>query len=454
MINNFKTIGKILDFSDSDRFYFIQIIQRGKDLPTHKTGESVKRVYSVSSAEDWEKVRPSIIRHCDFYKARAYIHPTTRSKKVIALHMLSALAERIEKGDFFNLNSLFPSCCGRYAKGDTLWIIDLDREGKVNFDGFVNTVKEVISKVKGSEGERVVLEVPTPNGLHLISRPFDIKEFNNVMYELGVDAPDIHKNNPTVLYVPDIWKTEIVSSPVNSPMGILEKWRKQFFADMNTEDIKDGFKVIYNNGVVAKLIFDNNGRSIYILFGGKFVFPEAININLPLVSINFEGEFIYRYNLIMKLFNLPLIKRKPVESSDFISCIRDMVEYYLGSISNEADRNNGEVVWFGRPFKDLYDLPNILLWIQVNDSRDIVVKYIDEKDISEQDISSLDIFIESKGIDSDSLEKYINWIYIKYDRELENEFVNALGKFFDEILTRYIRQPLKIKCHDILEWRQ
>ena len=54
MIDNFEIIGKILDFSDSDRFYFIQIIQRGKDLSTHKTGESVKRIYSVSSAEDWD----------------------------------------------------------------------------------------------------------------------------------------------------------------------------------------------------------------------------------------------------------------------------------------------------------------------------------------------------------------------------------------------------------------
>ena len=374
----------------------------------------------------------------------------------MALHMLSALAERIEKGDFFNLNSLFPSCCGRYAKGDTLWIIDLDREGKENFDSFVNTVREVIPKVRGSEGERVVLEVPTPNGLHLISRPFDIKEFNNIMYELKIDAPDIHKNNPTVLYVPDMGETESKAvSVVNNPLNILEKWRSVFFNDSNiTNKIDNGFKVTYGNGVSVKFVYDSEGRVINILFGGKYIFPESVNISLPLAGISLESEFVYKYNGVMKALQMPLVKKMKSESDDYFSCIKDMAEYYLGSIGNEADTDNGRVVWFGRPFQDLYDLPNIILWIAVNDDKNIVIEYVDEKDVPEQDKDILTSLVRSKGRDIKSIDnEYFNWIYIPYEIGLENSFVDALGKFFDEILTRYIRQPLKIKCHDVLEWK-
>lgn len=47
------------------------------------------------------------------------------------------------------------------------------------------------------EGEKVLMELPTKNGIHLITKPFDKREFNK-KYPLV----DIHKDNPINLYIP------------------------------------------------------------------------------------------------------------------------------------------------------------------------------------------------------------------------------------------------------------
>ena len=41
-----------------------------------------------------------------------------------------------------------------------------------------------------------VAEIETKNGWHLITYPFNLQEFKDVV------PHDIHKNNPTILYIP------------------------------------------------------------------------------------------------------------------------------------------------------------------------------------------------------------------------------------------------------------
>ena len=70
------------------------------------------------------------------------------------------------------------------------------------------------------------MEVPTKNGLHLICTPFDIGEFNDYVKRNWLEIPDVHKNNPTLLYFEGDSTTRPLkmaefSRPVN------DKWLKR-----------------------------------------------------------------------------------------------------------------------------------------------------------------------------------------------------------------------------------
>jgi hypothetical protein len=45
--------------------------------------------------------------------------------------------------------------------------------------------------------DKVVKKIPTPHWMHLITTPFDLQEFKKVYPEI-----DVHKNNPTILFIP------------------------------------------------------------------------------------------------------------------------------------------------------------------------------------------------------------------------------------------------------------
>jgi hypothetical protein len=59
---------------------------------------------------------------------------------------------------------------------------------------FINTLRP--------EGFKTEAVIRTKNGYHLITKPFDVQEFNKYMSLQG-DVPDIQKKNPTLLYYPD-----------------------------------------------------------------------------------------------------------------------------------------------------------------------------------------------------------------------------------------------------------
>ena len=61
---------------------------------------------------------------------------------------------------------------------------------------FVSIVADEINTLQPS-GDKIVATIPTRSGYHLITTPFRLDTFN-------VNHPDIdvHKNNPTILYIP------------------------------------------------------------------------------------------------------------------------------------------------------------------------------------------------------------------------------------------------------------
>ena len=57
MINNFDLISSLLNFDDSDLFYHLQILRRGKDHPNLPSANRVIKTYYIDNNEYFPKLR-------------------------------------------------------------------------------------------------------------------------------------------------------------------------------------------------------------------------------------------------------------------------------------------------------------------------------------------------------------------------------------------------------------
>jgi len=200
MVNNLNKIKPLLTFNSEDTYYFLQILQRSKENPIPaKNSVNVKNYY-IKSVEHLESKMDEIVKLCDFFNARAYLRLTPRSYKVTALHHLRQMAQMIADGNYKSIAKSYLSSSGSTTSGtEKRWIVDIDSiSAKNDPDGYyVQTIKDYINNDCRPYGDKILLTLPTRNGLHLITKPFDCSVFNKAY-------PDIetHKDNPCNLYIP------------------------------------------------------------------------------------------------------------------------------------------------------------------------------------------------------------------------------------------------------------
>jgi hypothetical protein len=196
MINNIDIISPLLQFNSGDDFYHLQILKRKKEHPTLGSNSYVVKTYYVSSLEYLNHRYPEIKALCEFHNARAYINLNVRSYERLAFQMLKKVTDQIMNKDFKSVRKAYESVAGEFGTGkDKRWIIDIDFADHVTYD-YVKTLKAYIES-EFTAGGGILAEVPTKNGFHLITKPFRLDSF--MMRYLDID---VHKNNPTILYIP------------------------------------------------------------------------------------------------------------------------------------------------------------------------------------------------------------------------------------------------------------
>ena len=194
MINNFEQIRKILKFED-DYFYFIQIIQRTKEHPELGSNNKIIRSYMISSEEKFDKNIMEIIHMCGAFNARAYIHLNRRKFSKIALECLRHNAELIANGQYEGIKSSLETVIGRNngeSKENRTFILDCDDMSTPS-----PMMMAMIDHKLLPNGPKCLHIIPTKNGCHLITKPFDTQAFHLEYPEI-----EIHKDNPTILYIP------------------------------------------------------------------------------------------------------------------------------------------------------------------------------------------------------------------------------------------------------------
>ena len=199
MTNNFEQIKSLLKFED-DYFYFIQIIQRKKEVLGVGGNNRIIRSYMVSSMEKLDKNQEEIIQLCEMFNARAYIHLNRRKWSRISLMCLKHTAELIANGQHDGVKSVLETVVGRNScepHGEKTWIVDIDGTDAPSPLMMATIDYKCEPKAKDINEGKCIAIVPTKNGLHLITKPFDRSEFHTKYPEV-----DVHTDNPTILYVP------------------------------------------------------------------------------------------------------------------------------------------------------------------------------------------------------------------------------------------------------------
>lgn len=180
--------------NDNEYFYHLQIIKRKKEHRELGSNSMVIKTYYVTSIEHLEKIFPEIKCICDFHNARACINLNRRSFEKLAFQMLQKITGQIMNKDYKSVKDAYNSVCGAHsAEPFKKWIIDVDR----NIPGEKALIASVINNCDPNKGENKVYDLLwTKNGYHIITKPFNIEQ-----YKLSGLTHEIHKDNPTILYI-------------------------------------------------------------------------------------------------------------------------------------------------------------------------------------------------------------------------------------------------------------
>jgi len=202
MINNIEIIKPLLNFEKAGDFYMLYVFKRKKDQPegerdNHQSVRTIK-TYCIESIDHLDRRYDEIIQMCEMFKARAYIHVQKQNHFDVSLSMMVDLAQRIQNGNH-NQKGLFDSVVGQIKTQEKRWIVDIDTTSQHIQNMIINTI-ETIKPIGDS---KIIAQIPTKNGIHLITKRFDSMEFDKQLKQRGEELPDIQRKNPTLLYYPN-----------------------------------------------------------------------------------------------------------------------------------------------------------------------------------------------------------------------------------------------------------
>jgi len=193
MIDNINKILPFLKFESEDDFYYLQILQRKKENPEIGSNSRVIKNYYITSEEYLLKHYDEIKKLCEVFNARASIRLNKRSFEKVGFKTMTNLANTMMNKDYKFLKASYDRACG-LGHNDTekKWILDVDNQ----------EVSPLMLAFIDHEIEPLGCKIYTDNiksktGYHVITKPFNLQEFSKKYPEI-----EIHKDNPTNLYIP------------------------------------------------------------------------------------------------------------------------------------------------------------------------------------------------------------------------------------------------------------
>lgn len=195
MINNFDLIIPFIKPSEGD-FYYLQILQRKKDNPEIGSNSRVIKNYYIKSPEHLLHHKEEIIKLCEVFNARASIRLNRRSFEKVAFRAMVNTANVMANREYEFVKKVYDRACGEvHSDPIKKWIIDIDRPYDETIEKFIKSRVEMCEPF-GSI--KYLATIPSLSGFHIITTPFRVDKF----LEHTQKEFDIHKDNPTNLYIP------------------------------------------------------------------------------------------------------------------------------------------------------------------------------------------------------------------------------------------------------------
>jgi len=203
MRNNFELIEPLLEFTEPNTFYFVQILKRRKENPEMKANTSVIDNFYLYTQDDLAKLMPRIIEQCEKNNARAYINLNRLDLENIALYVVKQTMDCIINKDFKSVKNVYQSACGsHFSEKDKKWIIDIDEDELHHKDEVVSIIEKLHAEIPKKD-YKILAEIPTKTGIHLIVNPFNVAKFMHIMSVRELTKIERKDNSPTVLYIGD-----------------------------------------------------------------------------------------------------------------------------------------------------------------------------------------------------------------------------------------------------------
>ena len=192
-INNLELIAPLMP-RDSGYFCHMQIVCRAKDHKEEKVREGAVKTYFIKDEEHLRRVMPEVILLCEHYGARAYINVSHKSFERLQKLILTKIASLIYEGNVQNPRKTLNSAAGELTSKNPIWIIDVDDLILKSED-----LGWLCGYYRTEEKFYLIGTIPTKQGCHLLTRPFNLK-----MFQIRFPNVDVHKNSMgTLLYYPN-----------------------------------------------------------------------------------------------------------------------------------------------------------------------------------------------------------------------------------------------------------
>ena len=206
VVNNFEAIKNILNF-DGKSVYLVWLVMRNKDGNTQAKGNNRNRTiksYYFLTKEQLEMRQEEIIKLCDLFNCRAYIGINKKPMNKVLFQLQNTLTDYMQQyfgGNEFipNIHALVDSSvmkCG--TEGRRMWIVDIDTKDRNQIEAIV----KIINFCRSGFACNVINELQTAHGVHLITHPFEIPQYEKLINE-NTDIrefPEIKKEGLTLLY--------------------------------------------------------------------------------------------------------------------------------------------------------------------------------------------------------------------------------------------------------------
>lgn len=188
MVNNFNAFAGIIHLPNPGDFLFIQVLKRRKENVEMKKSEKLIDSFYIYNEKQYFEQMPRMMEIADANRARVYVRVNRRNDKRVALTVLKDLANLCATEDYGNVRRLYTSACGQVSseKERKLFLVDYDSKDTNRLNEVMDFIHQ--QRIEAKLPQRVHVALPTRNGYHVLTSPFDPRSFKQKFSDIQIES--------------------------------------------------------------------------------------------------------------------------------------------------------------------------------------------------------------------------------------------------------------------------